>query len=36
MMKLKLLYFDAKSQLFRKDPDVGKDWRKEEKGMTED
>ena len=27
---------DAKSWLLRKDPDVGKDWRKEEKGMTED
>ena len=27
---------DAKSWLFWKDPDVGKDWRLEEKGMTED
>ena len=27
---------DAKSQLTRKDPDAGRDWRKEEKGMTED
>ena len=27
---------DAKSQLFGKDPDVGKDWRREEKGTTED
>ena len=28
---------DAKSQLIRKeDPDAGKDWRLEEKGMTED
>ena len=27
---------DAKSQLIRKDPDVGKDWRQEEKGMTKD
>ena len=27
---------DVKSQLIRKDPDVGKDWRQEEKGMTED
>ena len=27
---------DAKSRLIRKDPDVGKDWRQEEKGMTED
>ena len=26
---------DAKSQLIRKDPDVGKDWRQEEKGTTE-
>ena len=27
---------DAKSQFIRKDPDAGKDWRQEEKGMTED
>ena len=27
---------DAKSWLIRKDPDPGKDWRQEEKGMTED
>ena len=27
---------DAKSQLTGKDPDVGKDWRQEEKGMTKD
>ena len=27
---------DGKSQLIRKDPDSGKDWRWEEKGMTED
>ena len=27
---------EAKSQLFRKDPDAGQDWRQEEKGMTED
>ena len=27
---------DMKSQLLRKDPDAGKDWKKEEKGMTED
>ena len=26
----------TKSRLIRKDPDVGKDWRQEEKGMTED
>ena len=27
---------EAKSWLIWKDPDVGKDWRQEEKGMTED
>ena len=27
---------DAKNWLIRKDPDTGKDWRREEKGMTED
>ena len=27
---------DTKSQLIRRDPDAGKDWRREEKGMTED
>ena len=27
---------DAKSWLIRKDPDAGKDWRREEKGATED
>ena len=27
---------DAKSQLIGKEPDAGKDWRQEEKGMTED
>ena len=27
---------DVKSWLIAKDPDVGKDWRQEEKGMTED
>ena len=27
---------DAKNWLIGKDPDAGKDWRKEEKGMTED
>jgi len=26
---------DVKSQLIRKDPDVGKDWGQEEKGATE-
>ena len=27
---------DGKSWLIRKDPDAGKDWRQEEKGMTEE
>ena len=27
---------DVKSWLTRQDPDAGKDWRQEEKGMTED
>ena len=27
---------DEKNWLFRIDPDAGKDWRQEEKGMTED
>ena len=27
---------DVKSQLIGKDPDAGKDWGQEEKGMTED
>ena len=27
---------DAKSQLTGEDPDAGKDWRQEEKGMKED
>ena len=27
---------DAKNQIIGKDPDAGKDWRQEEKGMTED
>ena len=27
---------DAKSQLIRKDPDAGKDWGQEEKGVAED
>ena len=39
MLKLKLQYFglpDAKNQLIRKDPDAGKDWRQDERGMTED
>ena len=39
MLKLKLQYFgppDVKSWLIWKDPGAGKDWRQEEKGMTED
>ena len=31
-----LLPPDVKSQLIGKDPAAGKDWRQEEKGMTED
>ena len=31
-----LLPPDAKNWLIWKDPDAGKDWRQEEKGMTED
>ena len=27
---------DSKNRLIGKDPDAGKDWRQEEKGMTED
>ena len=27
---------DVKNRLLGKDPDAGKDWRQEEKGMTED
>ena len=38
MLKLNLQYWppDAKSQLIGKDPDAGRDWRQEEKGMTEE
>ena len=38
MLKLKLQYFGhvMQSWLFGKDPDAGKDWRQEEKEMTED
>ena len=39
MLKLKLQYFDhlmQKKDPDEKDPDAGKDWRREEKGMTED
>ena len=38
MLKLKLQYFwppDVKSWLIGKDPDAGKEWRWEKKGMTE-
>ena len=36
-LKLPILWLpDAKSWLTGKDPDAGKDWRQEEKGMTED
>ena len=39
MLKLKLRYFghlNGKSQIIRKAPDAGTDWRQEEKEMTED
>ena len=39
MLKLKLQYFGyliTKSRLTRKDPDAGRDWGQEEKGMTVD
>ena len=39
MLKLKLQYFghpNVKSWLIWKDPDAGKDWRREEKKTTED
>ena len=39
MLKLKLQYFGhliEKNWLTWKEPDAGKDWRQEEKGMTED
>ena len=35
MLKLKLWYF-GQNWLLGKDPDAGKDWQQEEKGMTED
>ena len=37
MLKLKLQYFGHPMQRANslKDPDAGKDWRREEKGMTE-
>ena len=39
MLKLKLQYFGhlmRRTDSFEKTPDAGKDWRQEEKGMTED
>ena len=36
MLKLKLWPPDVKNQFIWKDPDTGKDWRPEEKGITED
>ena len=39
MVKLKLQYFGhlmQRADSLDKDPDAGKDWRREEKGMTED
>ena len=37
MLKLKLQYFaHGKNWLTGKDPDAGKDWGQEEKGVTED
>ena len=39
MLKLKLQYFwppDEKNWFIRKDPDAGKVWSQEEKGMPED
>ena len=39
MLKLKLQYFGHlmwRTELIAKDPNAGKDWRQEEKGMTED
>ena len=39
MLKLKLQYFGhlmQRTDSFEKDPDAGKDWRREEKGTTED
>ena len=36
MLKLKLWLSDLKNRLIGKDPDAGKDWRQEEKGMAED
>ena len=39
LLKWNLQHFgppDAKSWFIAKDPDAGRDWRQEEKGMTED
>ena len=36
MLKLKLQFFSHLMQNIRKDSDAGKDWRREEKGTTED
>ena len=38
MLKLKLQYFghDAKRRLIGKDPDAGKEWGQEGKGLTKD
>ena len=39
MLKLKLQYLGhlrRRADLLKKDPDAGKDWKQEEKGMTED
>ena len=37
MLKLKLQYFGhLKNELIGQDPDAGRDWGPEEKGMTED
>ena len=39
MLKLKLQYFGHlmwRTDLLEKDPDTGKDWMREEKGMKED
>ena len=39
MLKLKLQYFGHliwRTDSLEKNPDAGKDWRQEEKGMTED
>ena len=39
MLKLKLQYFGhlmGRTDSLGEDPDAGKDWRQEEKGMTED